>query len=147
MISYIGKVFWDKNLIFKKNGYTHTKQLDHASKRPVLIIAESDEYIYYLRISSHPGKSSTDIQLINEYGEHKNSFVSVNQIFRKPICFIKTTQIIGNSKMLEILIMLKRYNRKIEKDEYYDEIKEQIDNLINQYSIQFDGKTKNLKIK
>ena len=147
MDSYVGKIFFESNLIFKKTGNFYNKQIDHAKTRPVLIIAESEEYLYYLKISSNIGASSTSVEIFNKYGQSKNSFVSVDQIFRKPICFIKDIQMISKNNILEILIMLKRYNEKIHKDEYYDEINAKIDELIEKYSVELDKKSKKLKLR
>ena len=137
------KYFWRKNLIFKKTGYKQDKQLDHASKRPVLIIAENDEYIYYLKISSNLGVSLTSVKLFNKHGQSKKCFVCVDQIYKKPICFIKELQILEKKNMLRIYLTLKRYQETIDKDEYYDEIKEMVYKMIEEYNT----KTKKLKIK
>ena len=147
MDSYVGKIFWDSNLIFKKTGYSHIKQIDHAKKRPVLVVAENEEYFYYIKISSNMGCSSTNVELFNRYGKSKRCFGCIDQIYKKPMCFIKDIQTVGKSNMLETLIMLKIYNEKIDKDEYYDEIKEEIVKLIEEYSNYLEQKTKKLKLK
>ena len=147
MESLVGKIFIEKNIIFKRTGNEKCRQVDHVYSRPALIIAESSDYIYYLKLSSRYGCTTTLADMKYSYkGEKHSSYVGYDQIFRKPICFINPVNEIYDSKLLEILLSLKRYNERVDEDEFYSEISDTIDNLIKEYSLKFDKNTKKLKL-
>ena len=147
MESLVGKIFIEKNMIFKRTGNEKYRQMDHVYCRPALIIAEANDYIYYLKLSSKYGCTTILADMrYKKRGEKQTSYIGYDQIFRKPICFINYVNEISDFKLLEILLSLKKYNERVDEDEFYSEIRDTIDNLINEYSLKFDKNSKKLKL-
>ena len=115
----VGSIIIVRNQIFDMGKDNSRTQIDHSIKRPALVIAEDDDFFYYITLTSKSGKGCV------EYGveEHKKQFVQIRHIYSKKIHGAIEVSRVNDSDLFDILLKLfkfhenKHYNNfdKIEK--------------------------------
>jgi len=134
----IGSIILLKKIIFKttrkNNVITSRCTIDHAHRRPAIIIAEDEDFTYFLHITSKKFKhsllnqhyiGSKDEQLIG-------GFACLEAIQKRNLCYRNEIMRIENSQLREILIKFCEYEENKNIDNEKNNIKQKIYDKINE---------------
>ena len=120
----VGSIIIVKNICFKSSGKSGLNQVDHAyaKGRPAVIIAEDEEYMYYLLISStfNKKKNYRDVYFLKENNLPKKSVVQLKDIYRRRICGFQECGYVDSDEMDNMLKYFYYCQLHIHKDEYFD---------------------------
>ena len=119
-----------KNIIYKDAGRIDFSLTGH----PVLIIRVTDTHFYYLTISSSRNKTlhKNNYQhfLLMKNKDNKLeapiNYINLKNIYRQEINSYAPYGYVDDKLFKKIIEQLKYYQENINKDEYYDEIKDYI---------------------
>ncbi len=117
-----------KNIIYKDAGRIDFSLTGH----PVLIIRVTDTHFYYLTISSSSNKTlhKNNYQhfLLMKNKDNKLeapiNYINLKNIYRQEINSYAPYGYVDDKLFKKIIEQLKYYQENINKDEYYDEIKD-----------------------
>ena len=130
----VGSIILVENQIFDMCKDNSRTQIDHAKKRPAIIIAETEDYFYYLTLTSKPGngtfyyktngtiKSNGKIKIEKTT---KKQYIQVRHIYKKKIYgAIEITRISD----VDLLYLLSRVYGFHEKRNYnnFEDIKKEL---------------------
>lgn len=120
----VGSVFWKDYVVFKNHNGVRMNYVDHARRRPFLVVAMNDEYMYCVALTSNNGKTSRPTTYCDERRNPKN--VSLSQIFKERIYGRKEIHFIERHEMVYILTELIMENEIYCEDDVYKEIKDDL---------------------
>ena len=129
-----GTIFIEKNICFKTTNNVSKYSIDHSYKtgRPVLVFCEDDEYMYYLTIHSYHGTIQDSDYRLNYNCINKESYINVNDIYRKRICFVNEREKVDYKEMLNILKFFLIYQTTVRRDELFDTVLPLLNNQIEE---------------
>ncbi len=139
----VGSIILIKNIIFKnvviKNKVVKKCEVDHARKRPAVVIAEDENYTYFLKIGSRNITRS-----IIKYAQYPISnskennrvkgYISLEGIYKVPICYRDELECILDEDLLELLKSFCDFQENYLMDEEYQNIKNIIYEKIEELS-------------
>lgn len=109
----VGSIIIVSNQIFRDGKSTRTS-LDHAPRRPALVISEDDEFFYYLTLSSSPGKGRIKFNTHNRV-----QYVEKRNIYKKHIYGAEEVDATPDKELLKVLLAFYDFH----KDKEYPEFK------------------------
>lgn len=111
----VGSVIVIENQIFKANNNKNNfmSRVDHAPKRPVVIIAEDDDNFYYLTLTKDSRKPHTKFSYITSNGQ--TSYVTLENIYQKRIFGTKELDCLQGETLLELLMDFYKYQSTTKK--------------------------------
>ena len=114
-----------QNIVFKEYN-----ELDlHLNGHPILIIHKTEDYFYYLTISSSTNKNFR--KRVYYYPLKKNkqngltidiSYINLKNIYKAEIKGYLPVGYINNDEYLKIIKQFSNFQRKYKKDEYFNEM-------------------------
>lgn len=150
----IGSIVFIEDVIFKttieNKKIKNYKMMDHAKKRPAMVLAEDDEYTYFLHITSSGIKCKSKEKIQYYLGKKTKSviggYIRFESIQKRPIILREEIMYIPNETLKEILTDFCYFQENVRMDDEYPKIKQFIYDKINEIEESKKGKTKQKKI-
>lgn len=126
----VGDLIRINYLIFKE-----TKNIDHFKGRPCVVVSVNDNYAYFLTLSHSKTYSvqNKDFPVMDFQG--KEGYVNLSSIYKKPNTgFYLYNAGFNGSELNSLLKAFYEYQTIIKEDEYFSEIKSDIESSIIELS-------------
>ncbi len=139
----IGSIILISNVIFKnkiiRNKLVKRYEIDHAHKRPAIIIAEDENYTYFLKIISRNIKKGiikyAQYPVFNPNEKHYiKGYISLDSIYKRPVCYRDEIESISDEDLLKLLQKFCYFQENYLMDEEYECIKKLIYEKIEELS-------------
>lgn len=133
----VGSIILIDNQIFSLGRNHYKTQLDHADKRPAIVICEDEDNFYYLTLTSKPrndrfcyNTKETILRkgLIKEEKEEKKQYIEIKNIYKKRIYGAIEVTRLTDEVFLQLLMKFYSFH----KDKNYKNFKEIEVNILKQ---------------
>lgn len=111
----VQEIVFIKNLHFKDNNKLDTRKRGH----PVLIIHTTDEYIYFLKISTHPPKSETEEE---QYFFEGLGYINLKYIYKKERLGYLYYTYLSDEEFNNVMDIFYYYQNFINQDSLFNEM-------------------------